>query len=280
MREGRRIKSVDPFTSIIPFIMVERSDSQNSITESFDVSGAEKLISELRQQGYDAIGILHIIIASYVRTVSQYPKINRFIRGQRLYARNGIAVNVTIKRKMNLEDNETTIKLHFNPADTLFDVYDKLNAALKKAYEEDTDTDNAARVIGYIPRLLKKFTMWVLKTLDYFDLLPSSLIEASPFHGSLFITNMASLNIPPVRHHLYNFGNIPVFIAFGAKRHVQRFDRDGNLERYKVVDFIANLDDRICEGFYYAQCLKSLKKCMENPSCLTVPPESVVEDVR
>ena len=81
MREGRRIKSIDPFAAIIPFIMVERSDSQNSITDSFDVSGAEKLIAELRQQGYDAIGILHIIIASYVRAISQFPKINRFIRG-------------------------------------------------------------------------------------------------------------------------------------------------------------------------------------------------------
>ncbi len=280
MREGRRIKSIDPFAAIIPFIMVERSDSQNSITDSFDVSGAEKLIAELRQQGYDAIGILHIIIASYVRAISQFPKINRFIRGQRIYARNGVVVNMTVKRKMNLDDNETTIKLHFNPSDTLFDVYQKLNDALKIAYEGDTDTDDAARIIGYIPRLLKKFTMWILKTLDYFGMLPSVLVEASPFHGSLFLTNMASLNIPPVRHHLYNFGNIPAFVAFGAKRHVQRFDRDGNLIRSKVVDFIVNLDDRICEGFYYAQALKCFKKCLENPSCLTLPPEQIIDDVR
>ena len=122
--------------------------------------------------------------------------------------------------------------------------------------------------------------MWILKTLDYFGMLPSVLVEASPFHGSLFLTNMASLNIPPVRHHLYNFGNIPAFVAFGAKRHVQRFDRDGNLIRSKVVDFIVNLDDRICEGFYYAQALKCFKKCLENPSCLTLPPEQIIDDVR
>ena len=63
MKEGRRLKSLDPFTTIVPYIMVERSDSQNTINESFDVSGAEALIRRLRQDGYDSIGILHIIIA-------------------------------------------------------------------------------------------------------------------------------------------------------------------------------------------------------------------------
>ena len=35
-----------------------------------------------------------------------------------------------------------------------------------------------------------------------------------PFHGSMIVTTSA-LGIPPIYHHLYNFGNLPVFLAFG-----------------------------------------------------------------
>lgn len=280
MREGRRLKSIDPFVAIAPFVMVERSDSQNSITDFFKVEGAEAFIRELRQEGYDSIGFLHVLIASYVRMIAKYPKINRFIRGQRIYSRYEIVINMAIKRTMTIDENETTIKMHFKPSDTIFDVYNEVNRVLKRAYEAETDTDSAARVLNYTPRLMKKFIMWNLKLLDYFDLLPSALIEASPFHGSMFLTNMASLNIPPVRHHLYNFGNVPVFIAFGAKRHIERIDKDGNVIRSRVIDFIANLDDRTCEGFYYAKAMKHLKKLIENPEVLRDVPEKIEEDIR
>ena len=113
-----------------------------------------------------------------------------------------------------------------------------------------------------------------------FGLLPSSLLAASPFHGSMFITSMASLNIPPIRHHLYNFGNVPVFIAFGAKRPELVLNEDGSVTKRRVVDFVANLDERICDGYYYASALKMFKKYLVSPEGLLDPPEQVVEDLR
>lgn len=276
------MKSLDPFTTIVPYIMVERSDSQNTINESFDVSGAEALIRRLRQDGYDSIGILHIIIAAYVRTISQRPAVNRFIRGQKIYARNNIVINMAVKKKMSLEGQETTIKLVFEPSDTLYDVYDKVNAALKEVYEDGDEggVDAAARIIGYIPGLVKKWAIWFLKTLDYFGFLPSFLTALSPFHGSLFITSMASLNIPPIKHHLYNFGNVPLFLAFGAKRPELLLDIDGNVKKRRVVDFVFNLDERICDGYYFASALKIFKKNLVFPDTLLEAPETIVEDVR
>ena len=284
MKEGRRIKTLNPFSTIIPYIMVERSDSQNTINDCFDVSGAEQLVRRLRTEGYDSIGILHIVIAAYVRAISQRPAVNRFIRGQKIYARNGIVINMAVKRKMSLEGDETTVKLKCNPSDTLIDIYHKFNELLldtvSSEESEANSTDTAARIIGYIPGLIKKWVIWFLKTLDYFGLLPSALINASPFHGSMFITSMASLNIPPIRHHLYNFGNVPVFIAFGAKRAELVLNEDGSVTKRRVVDFVANLDERICDGYYYASALKMFKKYLVSPEALLNPPEEVVEDIR
>ena len=283
MKEGRRLKTLNPFTTIVPYIMVERSDSQNTINDCFDVRGAEQLLRRLRTEGYDSIGILHIVLAAYVRAVSQRPAINRFIRGQKIYARNNIVINMAVKRKMSLDGEETTVKLKFSPSDTLIDVYHKFNDLfLETVGEEDSrnSTDAAAALIGHIPGLIKKWVIWFLKTLDYFGLLPSVLINASPFHGSMFITSMASLNIPPIRHHLYNFGNVPVFIAFGAKRQELVLNDDGSVSKRKVVDFVANLDERICDGYYYASALKMFKKYLVSPEGLLDPPEEVVDDVR
>lgn len=278
VKEGRRLR-LDPFSAIIPYIMVQRNDAQNHIEISFETANAEAMIRELRQEGYDSIGMLHILIAAYVRTVSQRPAVNRFIRGQKIYARNDIVVNLAVKKKMSLEGVETTIKMHFKPEYTIFDVYDVVNDALKEVYEDaDTSVDKVANVINYIPGLIKKGVISLLKTMDYFGLIPSFLIEASPFHGSLFITNMASLNIPAIMHHLYNFGNVPLFIAFGAKRGDLFLDEDGSVRKRRVIDLVLNMDERICDGYYYASAMKMLKKYLTNPEDLREPPKEIVID--
>ncbi len=278
MKEGRRLK-LDAFTAIIPYIMVERCDAANHFTMSFDCQASEALIRKLRSEGYESIGILHIILAAYVRTVSQRPKINRFIRGQKIYARNGIVVNMVVKRHMRLEERDTSIKMVFDPSDSLYDVYEKVNKELADVYSDNsTSLDKTADLINYIPGLIKKFTIFCFKALDYFGLLPKALINVSPFHGSMYITNIASLNLPPVTHHLYNFGNVPIFIAFGAKRWVMELNEDGSVNKRRVIDIVFNLDERICDGYYYASAVKVLKKCLSNPEALLEKPEEVVID--
>ena len=276
-KEGRRLK-LNPFDAIIPYIMVERSDAQNHIEISFETANAESMIRELRQEGYDSIGMLHIIIASYIRAVSQRPSVNRFIRGQKVYARNGIIVNLAVKKKMSLDGNETTIKMHFKPEDTIFDVYRIVNDALKDVYEGETSTYSVAKIINYIPGLIKKAIIKILKTMDYFGLIPRALLDASPFHGSLFLTNMASLNIPPIMHHLYNFGNVPLFIAFGAKRAEIFIDDDGSVRKRRVIDLVLNMDERICDGYNFASAMKMLKKYLTSPEELRERPKEVVID--
>lgn len=276
-KEGRRLK-LDPYFAIIPYIMVTRNDAQNHIETSFETANAEAMIRELRHEGYDSIGMLHIILAAYVRTVSQRPAVNRFIRGQKIYARNGISVNLAVKKKMSLDSPDTTIKMHFKPTDTIFDVYRVVNEALAPVYQADTNVDKTAAFINYIPGLIKKGVIALLKCLDYFGLLPRALTEVSPFHGSLFITNMASLNIPPIMHHLYNFGNVPLFIAFGAKRGDLFLDEDGTVRKRRVIDLVLNMDERICDGYNYASAMKMLKKYLTNPEELREPPKEVVID--
>ena len=89
---------------------------------------------------------------------------------------------------------------------------------------------------------------------------------------------MGSLGIPPIYHHLYNFGNAPIFISFGAKRPACELNLDGEIVKKKYIDYTVVTDERICDGFSYAQAFKSFRRYLANPWVLNDPPESVVED--
>ena len=130
-----------------------------------------------------------------------------------------------------------------------------------------------------MPRLLLKFVVWFLKTLDYFGKLPTFLTDLSPFHGTVIFTSMGSLGIPPIVHHLYNFGNLPVFVAFGRKYRKVELDLQGKPVTRRYVDFVMNTDERIVDGFYYATVMKYFEKLLREPEQLDLPPEEVIRDI-
>jgi hypothetical protein len=90
---------------------------------------------------------------------------------------------------------------------------------------------------------------------------------------------MGSLGIKPIYHHLYNFGNLPIFISYGTKRRVTTTDRKGNPITKKVIDMKVVTDERTCDGYQYATAFKYIRKLIENPAVLADPPEQVNEDI-
>ncbi len=280
-KEGRLLRSLTAYAKFVPFIMAERSDRSNYYEESFEVSGIDKMLRRLRVQGYKGIGMLHFLIAAYVRGVSMLPGINRFVVGRRIYARDNIEVVMVVKRSLAVDATETTIKVVFEPTDTIIDVYRKMTEKINeiKASEEGNSTEDVAEALCRAPRFLLRFAITVLKILDYFGWLPESLVNASPFHGSMIITDLGSLRIGPIYHHIYNFGTLPVFIAFGAKRHAYELDRHGNMVDRKYVDCKFVLDEGTVDGHYYAQFLQAFRYMVQHPEIVEAPPTKVIEDV-
>ena len=280
-KDGRLLRSLPAFAKFIPYIMPTRNDATNYYEESFEVSAVDRRLRQLRVAGYKGIGILHFLIAAYIRLVSMLPGLNRFVVGRRIYARHGICVVMVVKRSMSVDAEETTIKVEFEPTDTIFDVYRKMNEKIDeiKTSDEHNNTEDVAETICRLPRPILRFAILVLRIMDYFGWLPESLTDASPFHGSMIITDLGSLRIGPVYHHIYNFGTLPTFIAFGAKRHAYELDRHGNMVDRKYVDIKATLDERTVDGHYFAQAFQAWGYLFQHPEILENPPSRVVEDV-
>ena len=280
-KDGRLIRSLPAINKFMPYIMPTRADAQNYYEESFNVHEVDRRLRQLRVAGYKGIGILHFLIAAYVRCVSMLPGINRYVAGRRIYAKDNIEVVMVVKRSMALDAPETSIKVVFEPTDTIMDVYRKFNEKVEeiKANDGNNNTEDVAEALTKLPRFILRFAVLVLRIGDYFGWLPQSLIDASPFHGSMIITDLGSLRIGPIFHHIYNFGTLPVFIAFGAKRHAYELNRHGQMEDNKYVDLKIVMDERIADGHYYAQFLQAYRYLFRHPEILENPPSKVVEDI-
>lgn len=280
-KEGRLLRSLPAFAKFVPFIMPTRNDACNQYEESFEVSDVDRRLRKLRVDGNKGIGILHFIIAAYIRGVSMLPGMNRFVVGRRIYARDNIEVVMTVKRSLAIDATETTIKVVFEPTDTIFDVYRKMSEKIDeiKTVEGNNNTEDVAEAMCKAPRFLLRFALTILRIMDYFGWLPQSLLDASPFHGSMIITDLGSLRIGPIYHHIYNFGTLPVFISFGAKRHAYELDRHGNMVDRKYFDCKFVMDERTVDGHYYAQFLQAFRYICQHPEIVETPPSKVVEDV-
>ena len=281
--DGRKVRTLAPMAQITAYFQWERNICSNLFEESFEITHIDRYIRQKRREGLTDFGITHVLLAAYVRGVAKYPQLNRFINGQKVYSRgDDIQYCMVIKKEMTVDSPDTSIKVHLKPTDTAVDVYNKLNAAVesvKSTQELDSNLDALIMALNLIPSVVLKFTVWFLKLLDYFGMLPKFLLELSPFHGSLFFTSMGSLGIPPIYHHLYDFGNLPVFGAFGCKRKAVEVLEDGTVVPRKYVDVKFVLDERICDGYYYATFFKYYRRLLRNPEVLDQPPTEVVQDI-
>ena len=187
--DGRRVRTLSPMAQITSYYQVERNTCSNHFEESFEITHVDRYIRQKRREGLTDFGLTHVLLAAYVRGVAKYPQLNRFISGQKVFSRgNDIQYCMVVKKEMSVDAPDTSIKVHLTPWDTAEDVYHKLNAAVeevKKSSELDSSLDGLIQVFTLIPSIFMKFTVWFLKLLDYFGLLPKWLLELSPFHGSL-----------------------------------------------------------------------------------------------
>ncbi len=281
--DGRRIRTLPAMAQVSPYIMVNRNESSNQYAEAIEISHIDRYIRSMRKQGYTNFGITHVLLAGYLRALCKYPALNRFLAGQKVYSRgNDVQYCMTVKKEMSVDSPDTVIKVHLSPYDTAVDVYNKLQEAVesvKNTSALDSDFDATAGALTLIPGVVLKFVVWLLKTLDYFGMLPKFLLEVSPFHGSLFFTSMGSLGIAPIYHHLYDFGNLPVFGAFGCKRRALEVLEDGTVVQRKYIDVKFTLDERIVDGYYYAAFFKHFKRILAHPEILNEAPEEVLSDI-
>ena len=278
--DGRRLKDVDPIVQITPYLMPMRCDAQVFLQHRMDYEKAARYIAEKNRQG-EKITFMQIIAAAYVRSVSQQPELNRFIYNKQYYARDNCSISyVVLKDPQNNASNEVTARIEFDLADTIFDVRDRMIAAQEKIRntEDDAFVTKLAAFLLKIPGLATVIVA-LYRLLDRYGLAPRFLIRELPFYSGLFITNNASIGLNHVWHHIYNFGNVSMFIGMGNIMKEATVDSEGKARMKRWLPLGMTADERMCSGAHYAAFFASMVKHLEDPYLLEQPPETVKFDL-
>lgn len=277
--DGWRVRKVDAVFSVIPYFLRTRMDAQNYFEERIAIDHIEKFIRDHKDDIPD-LSIMHVIMASLVRLISQRPHLNRFIMWNKIFARNHLSFSIAVKRSLSDNGEETLIKPHFQPTDTLHDIVRKTRQEQEENQKpgQQNASDIISKILGMLPDLSMRIVVWVLLWLDKVGLMPKFIEKASPWHCSVFLTNIGSIGVESIYHHLYEFGTCSMFVAMGKKSRRHNMNKHGELVASKTILLKFVLDERICDGFYYASSMRLLSKILSNPESLLLPPGSVNVD--
>ena len=277
--DGKRLKNVDPIVRITPYLMPMRCDAQVFLQHKVDYEKMARYIAEKGRQG-EKITFMQIIVAGYVRAISQNPAVNRFIFNKQYYARNNCSVSYAVlKDPQDNDSNETTVRIEFALTDTLFDVRDRMNDAVEKARATE-DGDFVIRLASGVLKVpgVPTFLVALYRLVDRYGLAPKLIVRGLPFYSGMFITNNASIGLINPLHHIYNFGDVSLFIGMGSPVKEAQTDSSGNTRMKRWLPLGLTADERVCSGAHYAKFFADATRFFSNPELLEQPPEEVFFD--
>ncbi len=279
-KDGRVVHKIEPFQKIIPYIMRTRTDSMNMFEELIACEELDSYIEEKKAEGL-TVNYMHILIAAFVRTVALKPQLNRFVVRGKVYTRPKIWVSFVVHPTLKDNSAGTTVKLCFEGRETIFEVIEKIDEAVKREQDKaknKNETDKLAAKIMSLPSFLIRSVVNFLIFLDKHNALPQAVINASPFHTTFFITNMKSLGINPIYHHVYEFGTTGLFLAMGKEKKMPVVNDNDEIVVGKRMGVNVVTDERFCDGLYFARSFRLVKKILANPAILETPLDKKEED--
>lgn len=269
--DGKKVRKADPMYTVVPYIMDKRNDAMNMITVDVPVEPIQNYINSKRKEGI-RINHMSVVMAAYLRTVYEFPLLNNFIVNKKIYKHKDFKVAMVVLKNLVTQE-ETMSKVAFEFDDDIFEVNRKMTEYVEENKKITTvnNTDKMIKFLVSLPGLLL-VGVSLFKLLDRYGLLPKFIIDLSPFHSSLTLTNLASIRTNHIYHHIYNFGTTSVFIAMGKNREVAK-KKNGEIVFEKCMPLGVVMDERICSGIYFAAAFRKFSHYLENPELLEQKPK-------
>jgi hypothetical protein len=244
--------------AIMPFIIPTRAGATVQFEQELDVTAAQAFCDRRNAAGAK-LSIFHVFTFAVVQTLAERPRLNRFTSGGNLYQRKTIEIGFSAKKSMSDDAAMVAIKRRFDPSADFEGHLERLRSGIAEGRSsEKNQTDKELAIFLALPGFVLAVLVWLARFLDARNLLPRALIETDPLYCSVFVANLGSVGLDAVHHHLYEWGNCPIFAAIGRVREVER----GGVTR-KVCTIKYTFDERIEDGLYCARSLDRLRERIE-----------------
>ena len=276
--DGKKLNNLGVEYLVGAHVMAERSDAMNMITIDLPEAPMKEYLNRKRKEGKH-YSHLSLILAAMVRAFAEYPQLNRFVVNKRIYARNEIAVGMVVLKGGKIDGVGTTSKMKFPPDATIDTINEIITQYIEKNRQEDDTnaTDKLADFLCSVPGLLRVAANFI-KWLDKHNWCPKAIIEASPFHCSIILTDLASIKTNSIHHHIYNFGTTSISLAMGNLREVP-VRRKGEVTFERCLPLGIVTDDRIASGNILGLAFRKFQKYLLHPEVLENPPEVINSEI-
>jgi len=264
---------------VMPYLMRGRNESAVYLEHDLSLRRADAFIREWNQANAGLrIDVFHLAAWALRSTLDRYPHMQGFVAGGRLYRRRGIWFSYAIKAKLEPDAPLIVVKRRFD-----------LDESFAAMVEGMRDTEHsyrhgaAARVdreLGLLlafPGFVRRILMRLVNLADRFGMLPRSFIENDPMYASAFFANMASLGMPSVYHHLYEYGTCGIFSSLGRPSTEPGSPTSGP-DRRRSMNVRWTYDERVEDGLMAWYAIRRFAQVLEDPVGAGLTVETVAPD--
>jgi hypothetical protein len=258
---------------ILPHVSPRRNDSLFYLPNEVEVEAAlEFLDKHNRTRPADRPATLfHLLLRAASQGVALQPRVNRFVKGGRLWERRGVYLTFSAKRELSPDAPMLTIKRQFDPEhETLDEMIDGVYGLLRPARRGvESTSDKETRLLLRLPNAVTGAIVRGGDWLDRFGLLPRALIEPDPMFTTIFVANLGSVGHDAGFHHLWERGTCSAFCVMGRVK-------TGPTGR-RSAGVYWTWDERVEDGLYSFVYTNGVKMRLESPELLLASPSELRE---
>jgi pyruvate/2-oxoglutarate dehydrogenase complex dihydrolipoamide acyltransferase (E2) component len=270
--DGTKVTGLDGTIRMLPLFAPSRADSVNYIMLDIDAAPMDAFIEKKKAEEGEEYTYMGITIAVLVRLFAMYPKLNRFAIGGQIWQRKWIELSMLVKKTFRPGAEETSLATRFTGFETIQEIKKLLEADVDAALHSQNEMDGSRDMLAILPLPLLKIAIGAMKLADRYGLLTEKFLRTLPFHCSFWVTNLKSIGLQAITHHLFDFGNCGFFLAMGKESYMPKVNpKTGAVESTKIIQMGISTDGRTLDGQYFSYVLKAARHLFANPSLLEIP---------
>lgn len=268
-RPGKLVRDAPAYRRMAAILFVRRNESAVYFEDAIDVTETLRWIDAWNAEpGAPRLTLFSLVLFAVARTLHEHPRLNRFVAGRKLYQRDGVWLSFAAKKSMSPDAPLVEVKREFPESETLRDFLLDQEARLRGARsDEESKLDREVRWFLKVPHLILIALVRLVRVADFFGLLPRSFITDDPFFASAFLANLGSVGGSAAFHHLYEYGDIPLFAVLGRVRE-EVVAVNGEPAVRKIARMRFTYDERIEDGFNAIRALAQMREKVEHPESI------------
>jgi hypothetical protein len=261
--DAKLVTDLSTMRRFMPYVSPRRNDSLFLMKQEIAVDSALEFLEKRNRERPPErpLTLFLLLLRSCGHALYLRPGVNRFVKGGRLWQRDGEWITFSAKREIKDGSPMITVKRRFSATESLDEmadgIYERLNSGRSgKKTTSDKEMGLMLRLPGFVIRAALAFAGLA----DHFGLLPKSMIESDPLYTSVFIANLGSIDYPAGYHHLWEYGTASLFGVMGRI--------EPAAEGRRRITMAWTYDERIEDGLYSYHTLEGIRERLENPELL------------